>query len=437
GGASDIQSQSFADIGGCSGGASDNTLLYYVSGGTISVGPKGGPNGDDSYTFQELLNEFGTTDTNPDPQFTVDPDLVTSCGEVQDNTPPAITNLPDDITAFAPDNNCELAVNWTPPTITDEGGLQSISSNHNPGDVFQIGTNTVTYLAQDSAGNTNEKSFNITVIDNTPPVFLSCPGNYKIESIDSEAKTSIISWDIPEVEDACSDISLSSNYNPGDVFDFGITTVVYTATDQSGNIAHCSFDILSRLNTPPLADDMLLKAAAGQSIIINGNVIDPEGDQVFLELITNNANNSYLSNIDKENLQFIYTSFIDFYGVDTLYVILVDNGIPAKSTLTKVIIEVERVANIKIAGAITPDGDMMNDTWFIKDIDHFMENSVNIFDRWGGLLYQTTGYNNTSVVWDGTSNRSQDKRIPTGTYFYVIDLGNGSKKLTGAVELIR
>ncbi|MCK5103421.1 MAG: gliding motility-associated C-terminal domain-containing protein [Cyclobacteriaceae bacterium] len=230
---------------------------------------------------------------------------------------------------------------------------------------------------------------------------------------------------------------MSSNYNPGDVFDFGITTVVYTATDQSGNIAHCSFDILSRLNTPPLADDMLLKAAAGQSIIINMNVIDPEGDQVFLELITNNANNSYLSNIDKENLQFIYTSFIDFYGVDTLYVILVDNGIPAKSTFTKVIIDVERVANIKIAGAITPDGDMMNDTWYIKDIDHFMENSVNIFDRWGGLLYQTTGYNNTSVVWDGTSNRSQDKRIPTGTYFYVIDLGNGSKKLTGAVELIR
>ena len=120
-----------------------------------------------------------------------------------------------------------------------------------------------------------------------------------------------------------------------------------------------------------------------------------------------------------------------------MYGILVDNRIPAKSTYTKVIIEVERVANIKIAGAITTDGDMMNDTWYIKDIDHFMENSVNIFDRWGGLLYQKAGYNNTSVVWDGTSNRNQNKRIPTETSFYVIDLGNGTKKLTGAVELNR
>lgn len=77
------------------------------------------------------------------------------------------------------------------------------------------------------------------------------------------------------------------------------------------------------------------------------NVTNPEGDQVFLELITNNANESYLSNIYKENLHFIYTSFVDFYGIDTLYVMLVNNGIPAKSTYAKVIIEVERVAKLK------------------------------------------------------------------------------------------
>ena len=89
----------------------------------------------------------------------------------------------------------------------------------------------------------------------------------------------------------------------------------------------CSFDILSKFNTAPLFDDMFLNAKAGQSFNIKMNVTDPEGDQVFLESITNNTNNSYLSNINRENLYFIYKSFVDFYGVDTLYVMLVDSRI--------------------------------------------------------------------------------------------------------------
>jgi gliding motility-associated-like protein len=235
----------------------------------------------------------------------------------------------------------------------------------------------------------------------------------------------------------CSEISLSSNYNPGDAFDFGITTVVYTATDQLGNIAHCSFDILSKSNSAPLVDNIFMNGKAGESIEIYIDAIDPDGDQVFLESISCDENNSYINNIESESLHFTYTSNADFYGTDTLHIKVIDNGIPSMSTFAKVFMEIERVAAIEIDGAITPDGDMVNDTWYIKDIDLYVENSVNIFDRWGGLLYQTTGYNNTSVVWDGTSNRSQNKTIPTGTYFYVIDLGNGTKKLTGAVELIR
>ena len=93
--------------------------------------------------------------------------------------------------------------------------------------------------------------------------------------------------------------------------------------------------------------------------------------------------------------------------------------------------------NIEVAGAISPDGDMVNDTWYIKNIEHYTENSVHIFDRWGGLLYETTGYNNTSVVWEGNSNRRNNGAVPNGTYFYVIDLGNGIEKITGAVELLR
>ena len=67
-------------------------------------------------------------------------------------------------------------------------------------------------------------------------------------------------------------------------------------------------------------------------------------------------------------------------------------------------------------------------------------NTVQIFDRWGGLLYKTVAYDNTSVAWDGKSNQGNlgnEEFLQTGTYFYLIDLGTGGKKITGAIEVIR
>jgi gliding motility-associated-like protein len=95
------------------------------------------------------------------------------------------------------------------------------------------------------------------------------------------------------------------------------------------------------------------------------------------------------------------------------------------------------VPKINISGAITPDGDQLNDTWYIKDIDLYPGNSISIYDRWGGLVYQVAGYDNITVAWDGSGNRGNNKLLPAGTYFYVINLGAGIRKITGAVELMR
>jgi gliding motility-associated-like protein len=101
---------------------------------------------------------------------------------------------------------------------------------------------------------------------------------------------------------------------------------------------------------------------------------------------------------------------------------------------------VERNINIEVNDVVTINGDQINDSWFIKNIDQYPGNSVRVFDRWGGLIFQSTGYNNNEVVWNGESNSSlmySDKYVSTGTYFYAIDLGNGSKSITGAIEVIR
>jgi gliding motility-associated-like protein len=89
--------------------------------------------------------------------------------------------------------------------------------------------------------------------------------------------------------------------------------------------------------------------------------------------------------------------------------------------------------NLLIYNAISPNGDGKNDTWHIPDIEQYPNNKVQIFNRWGNLVYQQEGYTN-AAGWTGTW---QEHPLPDGTYYYVVDLGDGRKLLKGAVVLVR
>ena len=64
------------------------------------------------------------------------------------------------------------AMLWTPPTATDNSGAVTLTSSHNPGDLFNIGTTTVTYTATDSSSNEVTSSFDVIVAGKFSP--LSC-----------------------------------------------------------------------------------------------------------------------------------------------------------------------------------------------------------------------------------------------------------------------
>ncbi len=87
--------------------------------------------------------------------------------------------------------------------------------------------------------------------------------------------------------------------------------------------------------------------------------------------------------------------------------------------------------HIEIYNAFTPNGDGKNDVWNIKYIQAFPNCSVLIYDQWGVKVFESTGYDKP---WDGTKN---DKQLPSATYYYVIDLKDGSKPFTGSVTLMK
>ncbi|CAM1335047.1 Ig-like domain-containing protein [Tenacibaculum aestuariivivum] len=92
---------------------------------------------------------------------------------------------------------------------------------------------------------------------------------------------------------------------------------------------------------------------------------------------------------------------------------------------------------------ITPDNDGENDVFFISCIDlpKYANNHVEIFNRWGNTVYKASGYNNKDVAFRGISNGratlSVDEELPPGTYYYVIDLGDGSKVKVGWLYINR
>jgi gliding motility-associated-like protein/uncharacterized repeat protein (TIGR01451 family) len=81
-------------------------------------------------------------------------------------------------------------------------------------------------------------------------------------------------------------------------------------------------------------------------------------------------------------------------------------------------------ATFEIFNGITPNGDGLNDFFEIRGIADYPNNNVKIFNRWGVLVFETDGYNESDNVFRGVSNgRStikQGDELPTGTYFYIL-----------------
>ena len=85
----------------------------------------------------------------------------------------------------------------------------------------------------------------------------------------------------------------------------------------------------------------------------------------------------------------------------------------------------------KVSNAFTPNGDGINDTWHIAFLDNYQNCTVTVFNRWGQPIYFSNGY---GTPWDGTFKGAV---LPAGTYYYVIDLKNVNKVLSGYVALLR
>ena len=79
---------------------------------------------------------------------------------------------------------------------------------------------------------------------------------------------------------------------------------------------------------------------------------------------------------------------------------------------------------IEVFNAVTPNNDGNNDYFYIRGLDCFTDNSVEIYNRWGVKVFETANYDNNSRVFKGYSEGrvtiSQPDALPNGTYYYIL-----------------
>jgi gliding motility-associated-like protein len=94
--------------------------------------------------------------------------------------------------------------------------------------------------------------------------------------------------------------------------------------------------------------------------------------------------------------------------------------------------------NIEPPGGLTPYGEF-DQTWIIRGLDQYENNSVKIFNRYGTMVYQANPYQND---WTGEPNLNRslaesDGKLASGTYYYILLLEPGSEPLSGYIYLMK
>lgn len=96
----------------------------------------------------------------------------------------------------------------------------------------------------------------------------------------------------------------------------------------------------------------------------------------------------------------------------------------------------------RVPNAFSPNGDGINDFFEIIGIDRYPGNTITIVNRWGNKVYEARNYgiDTYPVYWDGNASTGSTflgNELPSGTYYYILDLGNGQQPIAGSIYLDR
>ncbi|WP_439697774.1 PKD-like domain-containing protein [Mucilaginibacter sp. AW1-7] len=115
-------------------------------------------------------------------------------------------------------------------------------------------------------------------------------------------------------------------------------------------------------------------------------------------------------------------------SVDTTYTLTITDSLGCITTGTTHIVV---SPSLSVSNAFSPNGDGTNDTWEITGLVAYENSTVDVFNRYGTLIFHSKGY---GVPWDGKSN---GQPVPVGVYYFIVDTKLNGQRFTGYVTVLR
>ena len=345
---------------------------------------------------------------------------------IQDLTAPSFNEaLPIDL-----DVECDAVPTAEILTAVDNCGTAEVIFEENIENGTCVGDYIIEriWIATDSCGNDVEHIQIITVEDNiAPTLHTPLDENVTITCDEIPVRPDLI------FEDSCSsDIDVIYNEENNQINDFEDYQIIRTwnVEDDCGNLAVFTQTITIELGNVIEAFDA------------NRCILDTEFD--LFDLLSGdfdmNGTWSVVSGNAFLNGTFFDPASVEDIGVYTFRYSITEGPCPAEIEVN-VTIDDDCVVlacgaeNVVISKTVTANGDNFNEFFALTGIeDCGFEIELQIFNRWGAEIYKNNNYQND---WNGDARASSvgnSGKVPTGTYYYIINLKNsGLKPFAGPI----
>ncbi|MBN1182089.1 MAG: HYR domain-containing protein [Bacteroidales bacterium] len=328
----------------------------------------------DGYYRLVVKNEVGCTDTS---------DLF-----LNGNITNPVIECPGDIVSSTLSRLPYARVSVSAPKVLDGYGIDTIIANIP--DTFWVGEYNINWEIINNAGYSSTCMQHVSVLDIEPP-FLKCGPDIQLNT-EPGKPYAVDSLTQPYSRDNVYVDFLAKNTS--DTFQIGITEVVWTAIDTSGNSAQCSqLVFVSDKEAPEIycPDDIYVNTLYGE----NYTTVSLDTPTVY-----DNNGNVFVSN-NSNGLFPVGTTYVTWTATDKY---------GNKATCEQAVTVIETI-ELKIPNIITPNGDGMNDYLVIDGLPELTE--LVVFNDKNQILYKTDNYQNN---WDGRDNNGNP--IHSGTYWY-------------------
>jgi gliding motility-associated-like protein len=268
-------------------------------------------------------------------------------------------------------------------------GIASITVNPQTFSCSNVGANTVRLTVVDVNGNTSSATAVVTVQDLTAPIVIT--RNINVE-LDASGDASITAAEINNGStDTCGITAYTLSKSSFNCTNAGVNTVILTVRDRNGNIA-----------TGTVTVTVLNSFEDNDSDGIKDNCDDDDDN----DGVSDRSDNCPLvSNPYQEDRN--------------------HNGLGDACDSEQ----------MNISQAFTPNGDGINDTWVISNIERHPNSIVRVFNRWGTQVFIAKNYQND---WDGHYKNNSQSLPESSSYYYQIDLdGDGTTDKEGWIYITR